>query len=278
MSDCDKYRQLINRGFEGSLGDEDAIALSNHLESCAECRAEFEVGNFADGLMLALAAPEIDAEVWRLRSEALGIAGDEGIGLPADAIRPPDVSDEEWDRVWLDIERRTLLDGIAAPGKIQRVRLRRALGTFAAAVLVVAVVAAYFYLAPSPLRSPPEKKADVVAISEGYLYSELDIGGQYPVHEIALTGDVRDVQYLAAGRGYLKSSGDSGVPEITAAENMRTSRISAGAGYMYSPAEDGKIDEIGDRNDLEADGYDEIPEFPPDESSLPRDASGGGNN
>ncbi len=286
MSNCDKYRQLINEGFEGGLSDEDASALSSHFESCAECRADFELGNFADGLMLAVAAPEIDAEVWQFRAEALGISGDDDLGLPADAIKPPDVSDEEWDSMWLDIERSTLLDGIGgsgpiapATGKIRRIRLRRVVSAFsAAAVLVIAVVSAYIYLVPHLPQHPPRKSDDVIMVSDGYLYSKIDVGGQYPVYEIALTDDVRDVEHISAGKGYLKSVGDSSAPEITAVENMRNSKVSADKGYLHRRMQGSEVDEIGDCDDLDTGGYEEIPEFPQEEPSVPGNASGDGNN
>ena len=40
--DCEKYKKLIDKYIEGTIGDEEVAELKRHAETCGSCREEFE--------------------------------------------------------------------------------------------------------------------------------------------------------------------------------------------------------------------------------------------
>ena len=234
MSDCEKNLELIQMKLDGTLSVQDERALSGHLEKCGPCRGKAELLRSADALLLAAGAPKIEEAEWVERTQILNTLASGAREFP---LKPPDVKDEEWERVWDDIERHILLDGVGResggailPAARKRVLTRRILTSFttlAAAVLII--LAAYLFFSPTEIIEPPLSENDTVTVARGYYSSTVKIESAHPVHIIAMEEDVLDTIEIDTAEGFLHSVGkmqDSGdVVEIIAEGELEENEV-----------------------------------------------------
>ena len=275
MSNCQKYLELAERRLDGAISQDESRDLEEHLRKCEICRREFQIMEGADALMRLEITPALQDADWPdLMGGSTGVSTEDA-PLPADALRPPDVSEEEWDNIWNDIERETLLGGMqggsaagppdAAQRSIRRRRIFPAFAAVAAAVLVGFAVIAY--LLRPPLDTPqPDLVPDIVSVAPGYLINDLEMDDGNIVHAISFEPDVSDTGVETAEH-YLDCVSEADVVEIVGSGGLSRSRAASGVGYLYRRTEqDGEIVvEIvaqDDANSEEA-GPDELP--PPDE-------------
>jgi len=213
MSTCDKYLDLIQKHISGEISADESRALSGHLEKCETCRLEAQLLRGADALLSAAGAPRVGGAEWAERARVLEERTSGLDALPADAVRPPDVSREEWESVWQDIERQALLGGTgdseairAAPfaGKRRQI-IRRVVSYFAAAAaaVILAVLAVHILLSPPERTAPPELMPDSVAVARGYLHRTINAEGVPPVHVIVSADDATGATSVSAGEGYM---------------------------------------------------------------------------
>ena len=213
MSDCHKYLYLIQKHISGELAADESRVLSGHLEKCGTCRLEAQLLRGANALLCSAGAPRVDGAEWAERARVLDERTSGSDALPADAVRPPDVSREEWESVWQDIERQALLGGAgdreaikAAPlaGKRRQV-IRRVVSYFAAAAaaVILVVLAAHMFLSPPERATPPQSVPDSVTVARGYLHRTISIEGVPPMHVIVLADDATGATSVSAGKGYM---------------------------------------------------------------------------
>ncbi|MFH1551122.1 MAG: zf-HC2 domain-containing protein [Planctomycetota bacterium] len=213
MSTCDKYLYLIQKHISGELSADESRALSGHLEKCGTCRLEAQLLRGANALLCAAGAPRVDGAEWAERARALEERTSGVDALPADLVRPPDVSREEWESVWQDIERQAVLGGagdgeeikaIPLAGKRRQV-IRRVVSYFAAtaAAVILVVLAAHILLSPPERTAPPMSMPDSVSVARGYLHRTINIEGVPPMHVIVSADDATGATSVSAGKGYM---------------------------------------------------------------------------
>ncbi len=212
MSACDKYFDLIQKHISGELSADESRALSGHLENCEACRREAGLLRGADALLCAVGVPRVAEAEWVERAAVLEARGSRVDALPADVVRPPDVSREEWERVWQDIERQALLGGAEYEEEIGAIRLaerrraltRRILSSLAvAAAVILVVLAAHMFLSPSERAAPPRSVPDSVTVARGYLHRTISIEGGPPIHVVVSADDTTGATRVSTGKGYL---------------------------------------------------------------------------
>ena len=212
MSACDKYLYLIQKHISGELSADESRALSGHLEKCGMCRLEAQLLRGANALLCAAGAPRLAGAEWAERARTLEERTSGVDALPADVVRPPDVSREEWESVWQDIERQALLGGagdgeeikaIPLAGKRRQV-IRRVVSYFAAAAAVAFILlAAHMFLSLPERAAPPRSVPDSVTVARGYLHRTINIEGVPPMHVIVSADDTTGVTRVSAGKGYM---------------------------------------------------------------------------
>ena len=274
MSNCQKYLELAERKLDGAISQDESRELEVHLRGCATCRRECQILEGADALMRLDIAPALQDNEWPELTGASIDVSTENLPFPADALRPPDVSDGEWDNIWNDIERESLLGESAegAPGTVQRsIPRRRILPAFAAvaaAVLVGFVVVAYFLY--SPVDAPqPELLPDIVSVAPGYVSSRLEMDDGSIVHTISFEPDVSNTGAETAEH-YFYNVSETNVIEIVGSSGLSRSRAASGEGYLFKRTEkDGEsVVEIVAQDDARsaATGSDEL--SPPDDGDT----------